>query len=224
MRSLEQHVDVGAYALGVLDEAEAFRFEDHLMECPRCAAQVTEFGPATRQLMLYRRATPRSVHPFAGPGPRLLDKLLDQVAARRRALRRRFLYGLAASVVVALTGPALMMTVGGRGSQEAVASSEVRIAATDQRSGVWAQVTAADKTWGADIELQVKDGAGPRNCRLVIVGRDGSEETATGWMVPDHDARPNTMHGGTAMHTRDVAFYDVRSADNTTLLRIPAGK
>ncbi|MGQ4427661.1 zf-HC2 domain-containing protein, partial [Streptomyces violaceoruber] len=36
MRSLERHRDVGAYALGVLDEAEAFRFEDHLMECPRC--------------------------------------------------------------------------------------------------------------------------------------------------------------------------------------------
>ncbi|MEU1167695.1 FHA domain-containing protein, partial [Streptomyces sp. NPDC005921] len=64
-RSLERHRDVGAYALGVLDEAEAFRFEDHLMECPRCAAHVTEFGPAARQLMLYRRATPRFVHPMA---------------------------------------------------------------------------------------------------------------------------------------------------------------
>ena len=46
MRSLERHRDVAAYALGVLNEAEAFRFEDHLMECPRCAAHVTEFGPA----------------------------------------------------------------------------------------------------------------------------------------------------------------------------------
>ena len=38
MRSQETHRDVAAYALGVLDEADAFRFEDHLMECPRCAA------------------------------------------------------------------------------------------------------------------------------------------------------------------------------------------
>ena len=99
MRSLESHRDVGAYALGVLDEAEAFRFEDHLMECPRCAAHVTEFGPAARQLMLYRRATPRFVHPMAQPGPRLLDRLLAEVASRHRAKRRRLLYGLAASVV-----------------------------------------------------------------------------------------------------------------------------
>ncbi|MYS42753.1 hypothetical protein GTY23_16225, partial [Streptomyces sp. SID5998] len=91
MRSLERHRDVGAYALGVLDEADAFRFEDHLTECPRCAAQVTEFGPTARQLLLYRRATPRFVHPTAQPGPRLLERLAGEVTRRRRAGRRRTL-------------------------------------------------------------------------------------------------------------------------------------
>ncbi|MGV9572198.1 zf-HC2 domain-containing protein, partial [Streptomyces nigra] len=82
MRSLERHRDVAAYALGVLSEAEAFRFEDHLMECPQCTAHVTEFGPVTRQLMLYRRSTPRFVHPMAQPGPQMLNRLLDAVAER----------------------------------------------------------------------------------------------------------------------------------------------
>lgn len=221
MRSLEEHADVGAYALGVLDEAEAYRFEDHLMECPRCAAQVTEFGPTTRQLMLYRRATPRTVHPFAGPGPRLLDKLLDDIAVRRRTARRKVLYGLAASVAVALAGPALMATVGDSGGKTTEAAA-VKVAATDAKSGVWAQVTASDKVWGADLEIEVKDGSGPRSCRLVIVGRDGSEQTATGWMVPDHDASPTTLHGAVAVHTDDVLFYDVRTTDGQTLVRIPA--
>src|SRR3954469_24224947 len=105
MRSLERHRDVGAYSLGVLDEAEAFRFEDHLMECPTCAAHVTELRAAARQLMLYRRATPRSVHPFATPGPRLLERLLDEVAAKHRSGRRRWLYAVAAAVVFAVGGP-----------------------------------------------------------------------------------------------------------------------
>ena len=112
MRSLERHRDVGAYALGVLDEAEAFRFEDHLMECPSCSAHVTEFGPAARQLMLYRRATPRFVHPMAQPGPRLLDRLLAEVATRHRAKRRKLLYGLAASVVLAVVGPGIVAYAG----------------------------------------------------------------------------------------------------------------
>ncbi|MEU5510153.1 zf-HC2 domain-containing protein [Streptomyces fungicidicus] len=214
MRSLERHRDVGAYALGVLDEADAFRFEDHLMECPQCALQVTEFGPAARQLMLYRSSTPRLVHPLAKPGPRMLDRLLAQVAARRRAGRRRLLLALAASVVAAVCAPALAVMARDDGG------SAVSITATDERSGVWAQVTTADEAWGSAMEIEVKDGAGPRTCRLVVVGLDGSEETVTSWSVPRHDARPNTVLGGSAMHPEDIARYEVRTAEGESLVTL----
>ncbi|AQS66231.1 zf-HC2 domain-containing protein [Streptomyces pactum] len=216
MRSLERHRDVGAYALGVLDEAEAFRFEDHLMECPRCAAQVTEFGPATRQLMLYRRATPRLVHPMTRPGPRLLDRLLTEVAARRRAGRRRVLYAVAAAVVCAVAGPGVVIYA-------EQGDPAVRVTATDERSGVWARVTTEDEAWGTDVELEVRDGAGPRSCRLVAVGHDGTEQTVTSWNVPGHDARPSTMRGGAALHPGQIARYEVRTADGEHLVTLPAG-
>ncbi|MFF3334579.1 zf-HC2 domain-containing protein [Streptomyces sp. NPDC002888] len=217
MRSQERHHDAGAYALGVLDEVDAFRFEDHLMECPQCAAQVTEFGAATRQLMLYRQATPRVVHPFAGPGPRLLDRLLGEVAARHRARRRRLLYAVAASVVVALAGPALVMLSGaGAGGGD----DAVRVTATDEKSGVWAQVTTEDEPWGSQVELKVKDGAGPRNCRLIVIGRDGSERAVTNWMVPRHDARPTTVQGGTDLHTDQILRYEIRSAEGEHLVTL----
>ncbi|MFD8522548.1 zf-HC2 domain-containing protein [Streptomyces capillispiralis] len=214
MRSLERHRDVGAYALGVLDEADAFRFEDHLTECPRCTVQVTEFGPAARQLMLYRSSTPRLVQPLAEPGPRMLDRLLSQVAVRRRAGRRRLLSALAASVVLAVSASAVALVAedGGTGA--------VSIAATDEWSGVWAQVTTEDAAWGTLVELKVKDGAGPRACRLVVVGRDGSEETVTTWGVPRHDARPHTMLGGSALHTDRIARFEVRTAAGEHLVTL----
>ncbi|MGX1542191.1 zf-HC2 domain-containing protein [Streptomyces adustus] len=215
MRSLERHRDVGAYALGLLDEVEAFRFEDHLMECPQCAAQVTEFGPTARQLLLYRKATPRSVHPMAGPGPQLLDKLLGEVAARQRAQRRRLLFALAASVVVALAGGVLSTMLGG-------GDGTARVTATDERSGVWAQLTTQDEAYGSEVELQVKDGAGPRSCRLVAVAGDGSEQTLASWMVPTHDARPLTMHGGSTLHSDQITRYEVRTADGEHLVTLPA--
>ncbi|MCX5373884.1 MULTISPECIES: zf-HC2 domain-containing protein [unclassified Streptomyces] len=219
MRSLERHRDVGAYALGVLDEAEAFRFEDHLMECPQCAAQVTEFGPTARQMMLYRRATPRAVHPFAGPGPQLLDRLLAEVATRHRAVRRRVLYAVAASVVVALAGPVLAMMAG---SASGEGESAVRVAATDEKSGVWAQVTTENEAWGSHVELEVKDGAGPRSCRLIAVGLDGSEQTVTSWNVPKHDARPNTMQGAAAWHPDEIARYELRTSAGEHLVTLEA--
>ncbi|MGW3289631.1 zf-HC2 domain-containing protein [Streptomyces sp. NPDC001002] len=213
MRSLERHRDVAAYALGVLDEADAFRFEDHLMECARCAAHVTEFGPITRQMMLYRRATPRFVHPMAKPGPQLLDRLLGAVAARHQAGRRRFLYAVAASVAIAAAGPGIAMYAGG-------GDKGVQVAATDAKTGVWAEVKVADEESGSAIQVQVKDGAGPRSCRLVVVGRDGSEEIVTSWTVPDHDARPNTIQGSAAMHPDEIDHYEVRTADGDHLVTL----
>lgn len=220
MRSLERHRDVGAYALGVLDEAEAFRFEDHLMECPSCAAQVTEFGATTRQLMLYRRSTPPLAHPMSRPGPRMLDRLLSQVTARQRAERRRLLFALAASVVLATTAPALAVLASGgdRPPRES-------IAATDERSGVWAEITTEDEDWGSRLELKVKDGAGPRVCRLVVVGQDGTEETVTSWSVPRHDARPNSMTSGSTLHSGQIMRYELRSSDGEHLVTLtPTGR
>ncbi|MEU1276277.1 zf-HC2 domain-containing protein [Streptomyces sp. NPDC005799] len=214
MRSQETHRDVAAYALGVLDEADAFRFEDHLMECARCAAHVTEFGPVARQMMLYRRATPRFVSPMSRPGPQLLDRLMGAVTARHKATRRRFLYGLAASVAVAAAGPGIAMMA--KGGDDGV----MRVTATDAKSGVWARVTAADDYSGSDVKLEIKDGAGPRSCRLIAVGRDGSEQILTSWTVPSHDARPITMRGTSSMHMGEIARYDVRTAQGEHLVTL----
>ncbi|MCI3278019.1 zf-HC2 domain-containing protein [Streptomyces cylindrosporus] len=217
MRSQERHRDVAAYALGVLDEADAFRFEDHLMECARCAAHVTEFGPVTRQLMLYHRATPRFVHPMTKPGPQLLERLMAAVATRHRAGRRKVLFALAASVAVAVAGPGIAMMAGGGDGGNAV-----RLTATDATSGVWARVTTQDADSGSQVELEVKDGAGPRSCRLVAVGRDGSEQILTSWTVPSHDAHAITMQGSSAMHVSEIARYEVRTADGEHLVTLRA--
>ncbi|MFI9600113.1 zf-HC2 domain-containing protein [Streptomyces sp. NPDC004069] len=213
MRSLERHRDVGAYALGMLDEADSFRFEDHLMECPRCAAQVTEFGPTARQLMLYRRATPRFVHPMTRPGPALLDRLVGEVARRRRAGRRRVLYGLAASVVLAVSGPAVAAVAGHHGGP-------ARYTATDAATGVWAEVRAADRDWGSDVEVRVRGGAGPRSCRLVVVARDGSEQTVTTWSASPQDTGTSTVAGGTTLHPGQIARFEVRTADGRPLVTL----
>ncbi|WP_225826597.1 zf-HC2 domain-containing protein [Streptomyces naphthomycinicus] len=216
MRSLERHRDVGAYALGVLDEAEAFRFEDHLMECPQCAAHVTEFGPAARQLMLYRRATPRFVHPMAQPGPRLLDRLLGELTHRRRARRRRLLYGLAASVVLAVAGPGIV-AFAGHGEQTAHVT-----AATDPRTGVWARVTSEDQEWGSGLRLEIKDGSGRHSCRLVAVGADGTEQVVAGWTNAGDGTRPTTTMGAAALHPDQILRYEVRTDEGKRLVTLDA--
>src|SRR4051812_11715208 len=95
----------------------------------------------------HRRATPRDVHPRAQPGAQLLNRLLGEVATRHRARRRRMLYAVAASVVLAVGGSSLALTAGGD------PGGTTSVEATDGRSGVWAQVTTEDEDWGTQVEL-----------------------------------------------------------------------
>ncbi|MFC4466533.1 zf-HC2 domain-containing protein [Streptomyces xiangluensis] len=207
MRSLERHRDVGAYALGVLDAADAFRFEDHLMECPQCAMQIRELAPTTRSLRAYAEATPRTVNPMTRPGPALLDRLLEDVARSRRKGRTRWLFAVAAAVVIAVGGPAVAVLAGGSDADGQ------RVAATDPGTGVWAEVTTHDRAWGSDIDFMVKGISEPQPCELVAIGSDGSEETLMNWQAGG--GTPSPMQASASMNTDEITGYEVRTGDKT---------
>jgi len=214
MRSLERHGDVGAYALGVLDEADRFRFEDHLVRCPGCVVRVGEFGSTTAALALYARATPPAVESVAEAGPALLEGLVSRMARVRRAGRRRWLCAVAAAVVLAVAGPGAAVLAGpGDGA--------VRLAARDARTGVSASLTASGRGWGTQVGLEVRDAHGPRVCELVAVGKDGSRQTVASWAVRAHDAAPTTTWGGAALRPQDIARFEVRTTDGTRLVTLP---
>ena len=223
MRSLERHRDVGAYALGVLDEADAFRFEDHLMECPQCAVQVHELAATTRSLRAYAQATPRSVHPMTQAGPGLLDRLLDDVVSARRGVRRRWLFAVAAAAVFAVGGPAVAVLTG-----EGAANGRT-VAATDPGSGVWAEVTTLDRGWGSEVDLKVKNAPRSLPCQLVAIGHDNTEQVILSWTVPKSPGQPaggkpsEPMQGAAAMHPDEIIRYEVRNAtDGKPLVTLKA--
>ncbi|MDG4865783.1 zf-HC2 domain-containing protein, partial [Streptomyces sp. T-3] len=86
MRTLEPHRDAAAYALGVLDRADSFRFEDHLLGCPACVLSVSEFTDTTRVLARYELSTPHRFEPPVTPSGALLDRLLREVAGPPRGI------------------------------------------------------------------------------------------------------------------------------------------
>jgi len=50
----EIHETVGAYALGILDDAEATQFEAHLATCEWCAQQLDSTSGSRRGLVEFR--------------------------------------------------------------------------------------------------------------------------------------------------------------------------
>lgn len=211
MCSPQHRRDVGAYALGVLGAADAFRFEEHLEGCPLCAAAVVELGGVTAVLGRYARLTPSGVDPVACAGPGLVRRATEALASGRRRTRRRRLVLGAAAVVLAAGAP---FTVPGEGSGSG------RWAAVDRGSGMAAVVTAGAREWGADVGLEVSGVPASGVCSLVAVGRDGAEETVATWSSAGPGGTPLRLDGGSALRPGDIARFEVRTAAGRPLLRL----
>ncbi|WP_405608589.1 zf-HC2 domain-containing protein [Streptomyces sp. NBC_01511] len=223
---IEIHRDVGAYALGVLDAPDAFRFEDHLMDCPHCTLLLGDFDGVKGQLDAYTRQTPARVAPFVSAGPELLHRMLEGTAARRRVSRGRRLALVAAAMVIAVGGPFAVVEAQ-RGGTPAAPAAE-RWTATDGGTGTAAVVTAAERGWGTAVTLELSKsaagaGAATGVCALVAVGRDGSEETVMTWSARAGGDGPMVTWGGSALRPYEIDRFEVRTADGHRLMTVRGG-
>jgi len=245
------HETVGAYALGILDDAEATAFEEHLAACEWCARQLEELAGLEPVLAaLAERPGPIGTPSLgaslsAGPRPRPAEKLLDEVAARRIRRRRRARYLVAAAVALIVGGPltvyAVRATDSGGSSAVAVTSAQAafrqmpdKVSATDPATHVTATVALAPRAWGTDAVLRLENVTGPKRCTLVAVGRNGERETLTTWSVPDDGygvpaggsagkaEEPLYVHGGAALSPHQIERFEVITLDGRTLVRVRA--
>lgn len=245
----QQHLAAGAYALGVLDPSDAWRFEAHMDECPVCSAQLREFAGIESLLTAFAAWVPPGENWLRGPGGALMHRMLDEVAAVRRASRRRRLYLVAAAAALAVCGTAVVGTGAAPWSlgtpdqarpaehrpslsaEQQVRALGEKVRHTDAATSVSAMVGMERTGWGTDVGLELRNVRGPLKCRLVAVGRSGVEETVTSWSVPAPGyGIPGTAssddylyaQGGTAMDPGDIQRFDVRTADGNLLVSVDA--
>lgn len=220
MHTPEPHRNVGAYALGVLGAADAFRFEEHLAQCPVCEVRAAEFRAVTAVLAEHVRRTPPGVEPVVRAGPELVRRAVGAVVAVRRRSHRRRLALVAAAVVLAVGGPLAVLGGPARPGLPPGRAQPQFWSAADPSTGVAAVVTAGAKEWGTDVGLEVARVPVAGICALVAVGRDGSEETVTTWSVTGPDEKPVSVQGGAALRPADIDHFEVRAADGQRLLRL----
>ena len=207
----DQHFDVASYALGVLDEIEAARFEDHLIECPACAVELESFLEVADILADVDAEALVAVEQERQDGL-LLGKMIGSVQRERKAANSRRLYTLAAAVVVFAMLSIGALFAGGRWlAPEQQPNPQVletrsptqldplprqggpgfggpdlpgeRYGGTDARSGVRADVGLEAKDWGTQVSFLVSNLKGPLFCRLIAVRLDGTSEVLSTWRV-----------------------------------------
>lgn len=241
------HETVGAYALGILDDAEATEFEAHLATCEWCGQQLDELAGMEPMLAALADLPGTRGAPAIGetlavrPSTQLSDRLVGEVVERRvRAKRsRRLFFGLAASLIIG--GPlAAIAATGGETTQQArpeqtvspakqvFSGMEDKVEATDTGTRVSVAVGMESKPYGTGLALELKNVKGPQKCSLIAVSKNGERETATTWTVPkwgygikgaatELARNPLYLQGAVAMNQGDIDHFEIVTFDGEKL-------
>ena len=220
----DEHIDVGAYALGLLEDEDSTAFEAHLAHCPSCHAELAEFSPMKALLTGLE-----PVEAFDHTAERgVVDLLSRRAVASRRRVRWTVAVGAAACVAALGGGLAAGFAVAPSNPPPGTAVLAGQLhAATNPQTGVTGTVGLVTKAWGTYVTLDLADVHGPLECELIAVSKTGERRVVTGWVVgvpgdgvPGHPAHL-LVQGGTAISVADLARFDVIVVNGKTLLSIP---
>ncbi|RSM97532.1 hypothetical protein DMB42_45625 [Nonomuraea sp. WAC 01424] len=236
MTSQVEHTDVGAYALGLLEEDDRLAFESHLRTCSSCRFELSDLAGVAGVL--------QGIGPVedAGPPPEgqagVADLLRRKKAADRRARRGTFLLGMAAAVALVAGGLTLGTQLSGGDPPPAMAGRTDHMGPAEQFyadgtpiagkgvNGVSGGLVVESKGWGTHAALKLSGVKGPLECELVSVGKSGERRVMTGWSVPapgygvPGSPSPLYMHGGSAMPLKEIDRFEVVTRTGTPLLTV----
>ncbi|TDE38672.1 zf-HC2 domain-containing protein [Actinomadura sp. 6K520] len=236
MSSPVEHTDVGAYALGLLEEGDRRAFEAHLHGCGRCQAELAEMS-GTAGVLSALGGDPAGPAPMAEPadGHRPPAPVIDMMRRRRREDRRfrrgAYTVGGAAAAAMLAVGIGVGTVLGDDGEARRqpppVAVTGERFQATDASTGASGTVGLVDKGWGTQVSLELRGIKGPLRCHLEAVSETGERSVVAGWRVPEKgygvpgQPNPLVMQGGTGLTRQEITRFEVRLDGGGTLLTIP---
>jgi Putative zinc-finger len=222
---MSEHTDVGAYAMGLLEEPDRQAFEDHLAGCSTCAVEIAQLSPMAG---LLRGIDPVQAPAEEPPGATVTDLLSRRAAAQRHRTRWQAALGAAAGIALIAGGVGIGVATASSGGS---AGSTVTVtgqlhSATDALTGVAGTVGLVSKPWGTQVTMDLSKVRGPLECELVAVSTTGERRVVMGWLVPaagyglpDHPAHL-IIEGGTSISMASLASLAVDTVNGRPLLTI----
>jgi hypothetical protein len=235
-----RHLDVAAYALGVLDAFDTDRFESHLAYCDMCAAELEQLLPAVSALSQVDSEAFLPAEQIVREGE-LLDKMLHQVSRERERARVQRLLSVAAAVAVVVMVGVGAVIVGERwGSERPGATGALaepssveprhstsvqqapavqHFSATDPTSGVHLDVEVEPQPWGTQLALVLTHVSGPLDCQLYAIDRTGTRTVVATWEVDNEGygtaghPEPLLVPAGTALARSEIVRLLVRAVE-----------
>jgi hypothetical protein len=221
-----EHTDVGAYALGLLEERDRQAFEEHLATCPSCAAELAELT-GMKDLLTGLGPVPSATEEPSEA--EVVDLVRRRAAAQRRRTRWQVALGAAAAVVLLAGGVAVGLATARQTPQPPPNALQGKVvSATSPVTHVTGKVGLVAKTWGTMVTLHLFGVAGPLDCQIVVVSRTGSREALGRWLVPPHahfglpgHPSPLVIVGPSGTKINNLSQIDINVVNGRTLVKIP---
>lgn len=230
----EEEEQLGPYVLGVLDETEVRRVEEHVSRCERCREEVATL----RQMEAALGEVPEEAFLDGPPqgGDLLLQRTLRQMRGERR--RRAGLAGLAAAASLAAvfwagaqlgSGDAGAVAVPQPSPTVSTAPSPpvpgTRLAsATDPVTGARMTVRMTPANRWVRVQAAVTGVPPGERCRLVVVAKDGTRTIAGGWVVggqENGEGKGAALDGSAAVDPADVRTVLVENEAGKAFVSVP---
>ncbi|MGW2610018.1 anti-sigma factor family protein [Streptomyces mirabilis] len=245
---------LGEYVLGTLPSADKEQVRAHLAACTECQAEhaqlaglpallttVTE-AEASGQTVptadedLADRLVARAAESAQGSSPvrptvsavpqaGVLERLLQQAAARRRKSWRLQLAGAAASLtfIAAAAGGTWLAAAGSVGSQAKPPGPTTwrTFSGSDPTTGVSASVKVSPSAWGSLLQISAREAPAGITCRLQAVGPGGVRADGATWRAGEYPPG-TTIPGAVDMAPGAIEHFEILAGNGQKLVTIRA--
>jgi anti-sigma factor RsiW len=213
---------LGVYVVGAIDPAERSVVDAHLSHCLNCREELA--GLAGLPALLGRVPLADAERLALGDEEleeapaELLDALMGQVAARRRARRWRVIAAAAAAAIIAVGGGGL---AGGILMSHRPSTPPYLVRGSDQVTHVTAAVYYSPAKPGTRMQVQVTGIPNGTHCEFWVTTTTGRHLLVGGWTVNDYKSG-NWYNASTSVAMSQLRSVDVSGANGKILVTVAA--
>jgi anti-sigma factor RsiW len=221
---------LGVYVVGAIDPAERSIVDAHLSHCLDCREELAGLAglPALLGRVPFEDAERLALgdEELEEAPAELLDALLAQVSARRRARRWRGIAAAAAAAIIAVGGGGLagaILTSHPHAPAQATGQQDSYLArGSNPATHVTAAVYYSSANSGTKMQVGVTGIPNGTHCKFWVTTTAGQHLLVGGWTVNDYRSSGNWYTASTTVPMSQLRSFDISGAHGKILVSVTA--